>query len=102
MVYRLVENNWNSILLNGQPKGFFRLTRGLNQGDPLSLTLFILAAEVVSRALKSLMCTKSFKSFGMPNGSPKVNYFSFVDDIIILCKVDLNTLKKVIDTLDKY
>lgn len=100
MIFRLVGNNWYSILLNGQPKGFFKSSRGLKQGDPLSPTLFIIAAEVLSRALKSLMATKEFKLFGMPIGSPKVNHFAFADDMIILCKADLQTMQLVTGTLE--
>lgn len=37
MVYRLFSNNWYTILLNGQPKRFFSLSRGLRHGDPLLL-----------------------------------------------------------------
>lgn len=84
MVYRLVGNNWYSILLNGQPKGFLRSYRGLKQGDPLSPTFFILATKVGSRALKSLNLNKDFKLFRMPRVSPS--------DMIILCKVELATL----------
>lgn len=66
MDYRLVGNNWYSI-----SKGFFRSYRGLNQGDPLSPTFFIIAAKVMFRALKSLIQTKEFKMFRLPRGSPK-------------------------------
>lgn len=89
MIYRLLSNNWNTILLNGQPKGFFQSSRGLKQGDPLPPTLFIIAAEVMSRALNELINDKNFKLFGIPRGSPKVNHLAFTDD---MCKADVRTI----------
>ncbi|KAF3647189.1 hypothetical protein FXO37_20085 [Capsicum annuum] len=37
LVYRLLSNNWYSILLNGQPKVFLSSTRGLKQDDMIIL-----------------------------------------------------------------
>lgn len=45
------------ILVNGSPSGEFKLERGLRQGDPLSLFLYLLVAEglniLVSRAVEN-------------------------------------------------
>ena len=41
-----------SVLVNGSPEGFFGSSRELRQGDPLSLLLFLLIMEVLSRLLK--------------------------------------------------
>ncbi|KAK6781998.1 hypothetical protein RDI58_019794 [Solanum bulbocastanum] len=54
MIWRTMANNWYSIIINGKRHGFFHSTRGLKQGDPLSLALFILGAKVLSRFLNRL------------------------------------------------
>ncbi|VFQ94492.1 unnamed protein product, partial [Cuscuta campestris] len=40
-----------SININGKPKGYFPMKRGVKQGDPLSPLLFILGSEGLSKAL---------------------------------------------------
>lgn len=102
MVYRLICNNWYSILLNVHSKGFFRSSRGVKQGDPLSPNLFILAAEVMSRALNYLIQREELKCYGMPRGSRKVNHLAFADDMIIICKAEVRTMQLITETLKKY
>ncbi|XP_060195037.1 uncharacterized protein LOC132624250 [Lycium barbarum] len=67
MVWRLVSNNWYSVLINGQSHGFFKSSRGLKKGDPLSPTLFIIATEVLARNLNDLHDDPAFKGYAMPN-----------------------------------
>ncbi|XP_047339706.1 uncharacterized protein LOC124943201 [Impatiens glandulifera] len=40
-----------SIIVNGSPKGFFESSRGIRQGDPLSLFLFVIVMEAFSRMM---------------------------------------------------
>ena len=43
-----------SILINGSPKGFFPVERGLHQGDPLSPFRFAIVGEAVCRMLSKV------------------------------------------------
>ncbi|WMV14216.1 hypothetical protein MTR67_007601 [Solanum verrucosum] len=102
MIWRLVSNNWYSVLINGRSHGFFRSTRGLKPGDPLSPTLFIIGAEVLARGLNKLHGDEEFKGFGLPKWSPQINHLSYVDDTILFCSGDRRTLIKMMRVLRDY
>ncbi|XP_060216639.1 uncharacterized protein LOC132644099 [Lycium barbarum] len=102
MVWRLIANKWYSILLNGQASGFFHSTRGVKQGDPLFPALFILSAEVLSRALNSLFKNNEFRSYGMPKWSASLNHLAYADDKIIYSFADSRSLELIMEVLHYY
>ena len=83
MVWRIMDNNWYSIIVNGKRYGLSQSTRGLKQGDPLSPALFILGAEVLSRSLNRLHNHPDYHGFILERRGPQVNHLSFADDIIL-------------------
>lgn len=84
-VWRLVANNWYSVVLNGRSYGFFKSTRGLKQGDTLSPTLVIIAAKALSKGLNKLNNDEEFLGYGLPKWSPKINHLAYADDTILFC-----------------
>ncbi|XP_060212018.1 uncharacterized protein LOC132639595 [Lycium barbarum] len=102
MIFRLISSNWYSVLVNGQQCGFFQSSKGVKQGDPLSPTLFILTADVLSRNLNALSSIPQFKGYGMPKWSPKVNHLSYADDMIIFSSADVFSLHLIMEVLKKY
>ena len=102
MVWRIMTNNWYSIIVNGRRYGFFHYTRGCKQGDPLSPALYILGAKVLSRSLNRLHSRLDYHGFFMGKRGPQVNHLSFVDDIILFTYGRYKTLKLLMKTLNEY
>lgn len=77
-----------SILINGWSVGFFRTSKGLRQGDPLSLLLFIMVSEVLSKMIK---VERDFISgFLVGKGDCTISHLQFADDTMIFCDADEN------------
>lgn len=102
MVWRIMSNNWYSIIINGARHGFFRSSRGLKQGDPLSPALFILGAEVLSRMLNNLQQNQQYKGFHMEFRGPQINHLSFADDVIIFASGTTVSLQLIMQILSTY
>ncbi|XP_075103600.1 putative mitochondrial protein AtMg01250 [Nicotiana tabacum] len=102
LVFAIVSNNWYSVLINGQPHGFFKSSRGVKQRDSLSPTLFILAAEALSKGLNALHMNLYFCGFGLPKWSPNINHLSYADNNIILSSSDATSLRLIMEVLNAY
>ncbi|VFQ60086.1 unnamed protein product [Cuscuta campestris] len=96
-----MEATYISILLNGSPTGFFKMKRGVKQGDPLSPLLFIIAGEVFSRMIKTSMESKFLKSYNSGR-SLLVSHLAYDDDLIIFLRGGVRNLLKFKAILDQY
>ncbi|XP_075111250.1 uncharacterized protein LOC107797084 [Nicotiana tabacum] len=87
---------------NGQAHGFFKSSRDVKQGDPVSPTLFILASEALSRDLNALHTNLYFCGYGMPKWSPKINHLAYADDMIIFSSSNETSLMMIMQVLNAY
>ena len=77
-----------SILVNGSPARFFRNSRGLRQGDPLSPYLFVIGMEAFSRLLKRavegnyLSGSKIAERGGVETS---ISHLLYTDDTLLFC-----------------
>ena len=98
IVWRIMANNWYSIIVNGKRYGFFHSTRSLKQGDHLSPVLLILGAEILSRSLNRLHNPHDYHVFFMDMRGTKFNHLSFADDIIYFTYGRCKTLDLLMQT----
>ena len=77
--------------MNGFPVGFFRSTKGLRQGDSLSLYLFVIGMEVFNRLIGRAMegnFMSRYKVSGRGEEGLVLTHLLYADDALIFYRVD--------------
>ncbi|CAL8991501.1 unnamed protein product [Prunus brigantina] len=69
-------------MINGRPRGKFRASRGLRQGDPLSPFLFTMVIDVLSRILEIAQAADQFHGLFSGHERMEVSHLQFADDTI--------------------
>lgn len=85
LIHDYNSHNQYFVLINGRRRGFFSICKGSQIGDPLSLSLFVLNAEILSLMMTNPHNTIDYNSFYMKTNCPKVNHLCFVYDTILFC-----------------
>ncbi|KAL2251949.1 UNVERIFIED_CONTAM: hypothetical protein Sindi_2317200 [Sesamum indicum] len=91
-----------SIVLNGKPHGFFKGAKGLRQGDPLSPYLFVLVMEVLHLGFLQLIDQNEVFSFRWKCDTARVLQLGFVDDLLLLCRADMDSIRVFKTGLDRF
>nr|KAJ0204677.1 hypothetical protein LSAT_V11C500258210 [Lactuca sativa] len=91
-----------SIIVNGSTTKELSLEKGIQQGDPFSLFLFILPAEGLNIALEEATNHCIFKSISLPNNGPTVSHLQYADDAIFLGEWPIQNVKNLIRILCCY
>jgi hypothetical protein len=91
-----------SILVNGQPVGNIKPTRGLRQGDPISPYLFLICAEALSSMLNQAENNGVISRVPTSKRGPKISHLFFADDSLLFCKANSVEWRRLTKILDKY
>ncbi|KAL5566496.1 hypothetical protein UlMin_029660 [Ulmus minor] len=91
-----------TLLLNGAPVRSFFPKRGLRQGDPLSLYLFILCMEVLSHLINKKVADGLISGFKISRHSPALHHLFFADDVFLMGKCSINEAFYFKECLDDF
>ena len=89
-----------SILINGCPKDFFGSSKGLRLGDPLSLLLFIIVMEALSRLLDRAVLAGTVDP--RSHTPLMVSHLLFANDTLIFCDTLPSQIGKLRDILSSF
>ena len=91
-----------SILVNGEPKGMIKPSRGLRQRDPLSPYLFLFCAKGLNAPLRQATVGGDIQEFSLCRNGPKPIHLFFANDCLIFCRSTLEKCAKIQELLAVY
>ncbi|CAM8914220.1 unnamed protein product [Rhodiola kirilowii] len=77
-------------------------SRGLRQGDPLSLYLFIICMEWLSARINKSMLERKFGGLKICRDAPNISHLFFADDSLIFLKARASEADELLNILSEY
>ena len=91
-----------TILLNDGQCPSFIPSRGIIQGDPISLYLFILGSEVLMRLINREISHGHLSAVKVSGNAPPISKLCYADNIILFCKAKMSEHNVLKNCLEKY
>nr|GEW61541.1 RNA-directed DNA polymerase, eukaryota [Tanacetum cinerariifolium] len=96
-----LNSSMGSVLVNGSPSAEFQFFKGLKQGDPLSLFLFILVMESLHISFNRVMQARLFT--GVPiDDSMVLSHLFFADDVVFIEEWNDSNLNTIVHVLKSF
>lgn len=94
-----------SVLLDGSPFGFFKPSRGLRQGNPLSAFLFILGMEVLSCLVLRGESEGSLHGLKIARHAPPIAHLLFANDLMFFLRAnprEVSSLRVILNMFELW
>lgn len=83
LIISCISSSHMAVIVNGEPTEFFTLSRGIYQGNPLSLCIFIMCMKYLSILIEEEVKKKNWKSLKLCKSGPRITHTLFVDDSVL-------------------
>ena len=92
-----------SLVINDEPTGHLRPSRGIRQGDPLLPYIFIMCMEVFSTALiNAAQKPRTGLGIKLTTGGERIPCLLFAEDYLLFCRADQTNCSKLKHLLDEF
>lgn len=91
-----------SVLLNGKTGPWFKPSRGLRQGDPLSPFLFLFVMDVLSKMMIKACQSQLLHPFQLSPTGTGISHLFFADDSLFFLQATLQNCEHLSDLLHSY
>ncbi|GKC75026.1 RNA-directed DNA polymerase, eukaryota, partial [Tanacetum coccineum] len=82
-IFGCLDSAMGLVLINGSPTSEFQFHKGLKQGDPLSLFLFILVLESLHISFTKVLEAGLYKGISI-NNSLTISHLFYADDVVFV------------------
>lgn len=100
-IFQCISTPTFTLSVNGSTGGYFKSTRGLRQGDPLSPYLFVLAMEVFSKLLHSRF-DAGYIHYHPQTSDLSISHLMFADDVMVFFDGGCSSLHGISEALDDF
>ena len=90
------------VLLNGQPVGSIKPSRGLFLGDLLSPYLFLLCALGLQSLIRKAEVSDDIKGVAICRNGPRVSHLFFANDNVLFCRATEAKCHRILETFVVY
>ncbi|XP_026440547.1 uncharacterized protein LOC113339503 [Papaver somniferum] len=101
-ILQCISTSTSVVLINGSPDKFFKPSRWLRQGDPLSPCLFLFCMEALSRNLLHAEDLGIITGLKICKAAPLISDLLFADDCMIFCKANLTEAQNIMKILQIF
>ena len=98
----LVSSTSFSVLVNGSPSSFFKASRGLRKGDPISPIIFIILAECLGRFVDDMVLKGDFLGLNPSSSTLVCSHQQFVDESIVMGEASMKNARNIKKALVDY